>query len=257
MMQRRLVLVQIALFAVWPSLANVRPGGERESISFPGDKAFVDMNYGAAKLAYDSVVSVQPGNAGAYWRLARLQVCIGDTVSHADQETYYRTAAEFAKKCIALDSSIGEGHSWLAAALGNLAMYEGSKKKVELCQTIKQELDRAVELNPSDDLAYSILGSFYRALGNVSWIEKTLANILYGSLPSGGYAEGEVALKKAIAIDPGVMRHHFELGMLYKDWGKDVESESEFSLATKCQVRLVRDRRTLERAKRMIAGFEQ
>ncbi len=230
-----------------------RADGESQNPSFPGDAAFRQMDYALAMRSYDSVASAQPRNAGAFWRLARVEVCIGDTVSGADQEPYFRAAADFARKCIAVDSTISEGHSWLAAALGNLAMYEGSKKKVELCETIKNELDEALRLNPDDDLAYSILGSFYRALGNISWIERTLANILYGSIPPGGYAEGEIALKKAIALAPEVVRHHFELGRLYDDWGKHAEALAEFAIAARCPLMTIRDRATRERAREIVA----
>lgn len=224
-------------------------GGDPWTSSYPGDAAFQRMEYDSAVRSYDSVASVQPRDAGALWRLARVEVCIADTIQGSGQESYYRTAADNARKCIAIDSTISEGHSWLAAALGNLAMYEGSRKKVELCQTIKTELDRALQLDPDNDLAYSILGSFYRALGNISWLERTLANILYGSIPSGGYAEGEIALKKAIALAPNVIRHHFELGMLYTDWGKQDEAKSEFEIAARCPLLTIRDRATLEKAK--------
>ncbi len=240
----------VALMLVFMSVSSTMRGGERGPGAFPGDNAFRDMDYGAAMRAYDSVIAVQPNNAQAFWRLARVQVCIGDTVPHSDQEVYYRSAVDFAEKCIAADSTIAEGHSWLAAALGNVAMFEGSRRKVQLCDTIKHELDLALQLNPGDDLAYSILGSFYRALGNVSWIERTLANLLYGSLPPGGFAEGETALKKAIAIAPDVMRHHYELGRLYRDWGKESEAAVQFKIAAQCPVLLVRDRRTMERARR-------
>jgi tetratricopeptide (TPR) repeat protein len=220
---------------------------------FPGDRAFQAMEYSVALRAYDSVTTVEPRQAAAYWRLARVQVCIADTLPHAEQEAYYRAAVENARRCIAEDSAIAEGHSWLAAALGNLAMYEGSRRKVQLCDTIKDELETAIRLNPDDYLAYSILGSFYRALGNVSWFERMLAGMLYGSVPRGGFAEGEVALKKAIAIAPEVMRNHFELGMLYRDWGKGRESRAEFELAAQCPLLVARDRKTRERARFLAA----
>jgi len=89
-----------------------------------------------------------------------------------------------------------------AAALGNIAMFEGSKGKVRLCNEIKQELDRALDLDSLDDVAYSIMGSFYLALGKVSWIERQLASVFLGSLPDGGFEEAEAALRRAIAIAP-------------------------------------------------------
>jgi tetratricopeptide (TPR) repeat protein len=107
-------------------------------------------------------------------------------------------------------------------------MFEGSKAKVRLCTEIKQELERAIALNPYDDVAFSVLGSFYKALGDVSWFERQLAGLFLGSLPEGGYDESEHALKRAIALAPEVIRHHFELGMLYIELERNEESLVEF-----------------------------
>lgn len=219
---------------------------------FPGDGAFRAMNYASAVRSYDSVAAAQPRSAEPLWRLARVEVCIGDTVPRPDQQAHYRMAADFARKCIALDPTSAEGHSWLAAALGNVAMDEGSKGKVRLCDTIKGELDRAIQLDSTDDLAYSILGSFYRALGKVNWIERTLAKLLYGSLPAGGFPEAEAALEKAISLSPTIMRHHFELGLLYKDWGRPRRARAEFQLALSCPIQVASDRRRVLQARRLL-----
>jgi len=107
-------------------------------------------------------------------------------------------------------------------------MFEGSKAKVRLCTEIKQELDRAIELNPRDDVAFSVLGTFYKTLGDVSWFERQLAALFLGGLPEGGYDESEHALKRAIALAPDVIRHHFELGTLYMVLERNEEALKEF-----------------------------
>jgi tetratricopeptide (TPR) repeat protein len=111
-----------------------------------------------------------------------------------------------------------------------MAVFEGSKAKVRLCTVIKQELLRAIELNPEDDIAFSILGSFYRILGGVGWFERQVAAVFLGKLPEGGYEESERVFKQAIALAPGIIRHHFELGLLYQDMGRDEEALGEFTL---------------------------
>ncbi len=183
-----------------------------------GDAAYLRMDYFRAESLYTKAYSHFQKDADVLWRLARLYVCIADVSPHEQREGMYRKAEASARKCIIADSAKAEGHTWLAASLGNIAMYEGSETKVRLAREIQRELLRAIELNPYDDVAHSILGSFYRALGNISWIERQLANLLLGGIPDGGYAEAEAALQKAIAFAPNVMRHQYEMGMLYRDW---------------------------------------
>jgi tetratricopeptide (TPR) repeat protein len=209
-----------------------------------GDQEFVRINYELAGMIYDSILVASGDSPDVLWRLARVYVCMADVSSEEEKLALYRQAESFAQRCILADSMRSEGHTWRAAALGNIAMTVGSKAKVELCQQIKKELDCSIRLNRSDDIAFSILGSFYRALGNVSWIERRLAAIFLGSLPDGGYEEAEQALKAAVALAPGVIRHHSELGELYLDQDRYDEALTEFQLVVTLPVLLASDERT-------------
>jgi tetratricopeptide (TPR) repeat protein len=189
-----------------------------------GDTAFVELRYDEARRLYQQGLETSPRDPAVLWRLSRLASVEGGLLSGEAKHAKYLEAERHARTCVAADSTVAEGYTWLAVSLGNLAMFEGSKAKVRLCGEIKQALDRALLLKPDDDIAYTILGSFYRALGNVSWIERQLASVFLGSLPDGGYPEAEVALKKAIALAPGTLRHRRELGMLYVDWGREEDA---------------------------------
>jgi tetratricopeptide (TPR) repeat protein len=122
-----------------------------------------------------------------------------------------------------------------------MAVFEGSKAKVRLCTVIKQEFDRAIELNTRDDVAYSNVGSFYMILGNVSWLERRLGSLFLGALPEGGYVESERALKQAVALAPGVIRHHVELGVLYQEQDRNEEALEQFKHVLSLPLVLVSD----------------
>ena len=227
-------------------------GGNPGTRQFPGDTEFALMHYERAEVEYDSARTASADSAQYLWRLARLFVCRGDMAEHDAREQTYRTAVEYAERCIRADSTIAAGHTWKAAALGNIAMFEGSKEKVRLCNEIKGELDRAVALDSLDDVAYSIMGSFYLALANVSWIERQLASIFLGSLPDGGFPEAEAALHRAIAIAPAVVRHWYELGTVYREEGKKKDAIEAFKVASNLPSTVASDGRTRERALRWI-----
>ena len=209
-----------------------------------GDEEFAGIHYLVATALYDSALTTSADSADVLWRLARVYVCEADVSPRDERLALYRRAEAYSKRCIGADSMMAEGHTWRAAALGNIAMFEGGKTKVSLCYAIKDELDRSIRLNPDDDIAYSILGSFYMALGNVSWIEHQLAAVFLGTLPDGGYDEAEIALKKAITLAPNIIRHHFELANLYLQRGRHPEALKEFQMVVALPVLLGWDRRT-------------
>jgi tetratricopeptide (TPR) repeat protein len=221
-----------------------------------GDAAFFRIEYPAAIAAYEAELQSHPNDTELLWRLARVFVCEGEVQENGEGEKYFREAETYARSCVALDPDKPEGHTWLAATLGYLALNAGMKEQVRLTSELHSEIDKAISLNPNDDAAYSIRGSFYRALGNVSWVERQLASLFLGRLPEGGFEEGEAALKKAISLAPDVMRHHYELGILYLDWDKNDDARRVLEFAATLPVRVAIDRPRLEKIKELLASLQ-
>jgi tetratricopeptide (TPR) repeat protein len=213
-----------------------------------GDEAFQEIDYPASRSAYEAALQHAPESPALLWRLARVEVCTGDMQPRASRRLYYDAAERYARAAVARDSTLAAAHTWLAAALGNIAVFEGSETKVRLSREIKEELDAALRLDPSDDVAWSILGSFYRALGRISWIERQLANIFLGGIPSGGFEDAERALKTAIGLAPNVVRHHWELGLVYAELGREEEARAEFTAVVNLPPTLGSDQRKKKRA---------
>jgi tetratricopeptide (TPR) repeat protein len=217
-----------------------------------GDQLYVQLRYEEALRAYERELSAAPGNPALLWRMARVHIAMGEVAEGKEKEEHYRSAERYARESVRADSLQAPGHSWLAAALGNIAFYEGSRTKVRLANDIRRELDVAIALDSTDDIAWSILGSFYRALGNVSWIERQLANVFLGSLPEGGYEEAEVALQRATTLAPTVIRHRFELALLYTDWDRPELARASLERCLTLPVQVASDRRVLARASKML-----
>ena len=230
--------------------------GNHPSSLEDADEAFRRIEYQTALNAYTSLLSASPHRPDILWRLARVCVCIGETAEEPEQAIYFRNAEEYARQCIAIDSLSVEGHTWVAAALGYIAYHAGKSEQVRLAWEILSEADRSIVLDPRNDAAYSIKGSVYRALGSASWLERQLAQLFIGKLPPGGYDEGEEALRQAIALAPDVMRHHYELGVLYIDWGKKEEAKKCLQRARELPVRVGIDRPRLEKTKELLKNLE-
>ena len=224
--------------------------------SFPGDREFVSREYASAIAAYETHLQNSTDSAEVFWRLARVQICLGDVVEGAESEAHYRKGEQLAREAVRLDSMSSNAHTWLAVAVGSIAVFEGSKSKIRMANEIKYHLDKAISLNPNDDVAYSVLGSFYAALGNISWLERQLAKIFLGRLPDGGYEEAESAFKQAIAIAPTVVRHHYALGLLYKSLDRDPDAVAEFESATSLPVVLARDVNDQRAARELLASLK-
>ena len=206
-----------------------------------GDEAFFRIDYSSARALYESALVDDGNDPEILWRLARLLVCLGEILPLDDAQPLFRTAEQHARRCIELDSTSSPGYTWLAASLGYIALQAGIRDQVELSGELLEAVDSAIRLDPKNDAAYSIRGSFYRALGNLGWVKRSAARLFIGSIPDGGYPESEEALQHAISLAPIIMRHHYEIGVLYMDMGRSEEAKRALEKAYTTPVRVAID----------------
>jgi tetratricopeptide (TPR) repeat protein len=238
-----------ALFCAWMALSG--PGVAEAAV--PGDESFLRINYPEAVSRYESALGEHPGEPAFLWRLARVYVCMGEVAEGEERVHLLAMAEQCARACIAADSTVVEGHTWLAGVLGYRALEEGASEQIRLSQELVREANQAIRLNANEDAAYSILGSFYRALGGVGWLKRSVASLFLGSIPEGGYAEAEAALRRAVAIAPGIMRHQYELGILYIDMGREEEARQALEAAGRLPVKTAIDRPRLEKIHELLS----
>jgi tetratricopeptide (TPR) repeat protein len=234
-------------------LSMAEPGGLMTS----GDAAFFRIAYPEAISMYETALLSTPEDTRLFWRLARVYVCSAEVEEdESKREPLLRHAEEYARRCIEADPSISEGHTWLAAALGYKALDAGMGDQVRISRELIEATDRAIALNPGDDAAYSIKGSFFRALGNVGWLKRQLAALLLGEIPHGGFPEAEAALLTAISLGPDIMRHHYELGILYLDWGRKDEARRSLERAAALDIRTAIDQPRKEKSLMLLKSLE-
>jgi tetratricopeptide (TPR) repeat protein len=217
-----------------------------------GDAHFARMDYPGALMAYERGLQEHPESPDLLWRIARVCVCRAEVAGEGERGEWLSRGEESARMSLRADSLRPEAYVWLAAALGYRAYYGGGKDQVTLSWEILRLTDRAIELDPQNDAAFSIRGSVYRALGNAGWLKRQLALLFIGPVPEGGYPEAEKALRRAIALAPDVMRHRYELGVLYLDWGKEEEAMAEFRVAEGLPLRVAIDRPRLEKIRKFL-----
>jgi tetratricopeptide (TPR) repeat protein len=243
-------MILLAFILLWgtPTSSNL--------LMTKGDEAFLRINYPAAIELYEAALVDTPEDPDILWRMARVYVCTGEVATGEKRQRCFQKAETYARKCIVVDSLKPEGHVWLAGALGYRALDAGISDQLAYSKEMLDEVGRTLALNPNDDAAYSIKGSFYRALGNAGWLQRTVANLFFGEVPAGGFEEAEVALKRAINLAPDIMRHHYELGVLYLDWGRTDEARSVLTHAATLPVKVAIDRERLATIQILLSSLE-
>jgi tetratricopeptide (TPR) repeat protein len=144
----------------------------------------------------------------------------------AEKMNYYKTAEYLAKKAIKVNEKTADAHYVYAMALGRINENASSKQKIANAKLIKNEVDRAIALNPRLAGAYHILGRWNRTIAGFNAVEKIMINSFFGGVPPGGsYDDAVKAFMTAVGIEPKYMPHQYELAETYYEMGKTVEAK--------------------------------
>ncbi|SHK18657.1 tetratricopeptide repeat protein [Rhodothermus profundi] len=153
-----------------------------------------------------------PNAAELLWRRSRVRVELGMRASEKQQQrALYWQALEDAQAAIAADSLNSQAYVAAAIAAGRLALVSGARAKVEHARQIRAYIDRALALDPNDDVAYHLRGRWHYEVATLSGFERTLVRLLYGGLPDASLEEAASDFRRALAIRERVV-HHLELG---------------------------------------------
>ena len=212
-MKKILFALAIAAFLAGPALAQTAAGHIAE-----GDAAYAKFDDQAALEHYQAALKLEPANYEALWKASRAMVDIADVIPATDKDVkdkqmkLYTDATALARKAVDANPNDTWGHFQLAASNGKRLLMLGKKEQIEASKQVKAEIDKAIELDPTNHLAYHALGRWHRRMAEIGGAKRFFGGIMYGSIPKGSNVESEKNLRKAIELHPEFVNHYLELG---------------------------------------------
>ena len=94
-------------------------------------------------------------------------------------------------------------HLWYGIMLNAIGDLEGSKAKITNLVVVKGHWLKATELNPNDATSWHLLGRWCKGIVEISWLNKQIAQAIFGRIPPSSYGEALVYFERAEQIDPG------------------------------------------------------
>ena len=193
-----------------------------------GDLAYKKFDNATALSSYRRAVDIDSSNYEALWKLARAHVDVGTSLPKNQQLQYYVFGEKLARRCVTLHPDSAEGHFFLAVALGRVALHQGGKRKIQIAKEVKAEAERALQCNPEHDGAMHVLGLWNYELADLNFIERAVAKIVFGGLPTGAsYEQAAQYFEQAIAHRPEAPLHHLEYGRTLFKLGRVVEARQQ------------------------------
>jgi tetratricopeptide (TPR) repeat protein len=202
-------------------LHRVGSGEDAAALMAKGDEFDKRLQAKEALEYYMPANKLEPDNVDLLVRIARqYRHLMADTSSNKEKLRLGNISLEFANRAATLAPNNAEAQLSPAISYGKMLPSMGARDQVNAAPRIKAAVDRALELDPSNDNAWHILGRWNRVLADVNGVKRALAKAFYGGLPVTTNEAAEKCLLKAIEINPNRLIHYIELGHIYVQMGR-------------------------------------
>lgn len=93
---------------------------------------------------------------------------------------------------------------------------KGAKQKVKYCREIRQGAENLIALAPDHPGGYFVLGKWNWVVSNLSWIEVSAINLLFGGIPGeASVQKAKVLINKAIKLSPECIQFYLDLARIH------------------------------------------
>jgi tetratricopeptide (TPR) repeat protein len=163
---------------------------------------------------------------------AHLLVCIARQYRHLMADALTRDeklrlggiALEYSQRAAALAPSDSEAQLDPAISYGKLLPFQSFREQTQESRCIKEGAEKAIQLDPRNDLAWHVLGRFHMVLASVTGFKRAVAQLMFGELPAASNEDAVKCFKKAIEINPARLMHYIELGETYAQMGRPADA---------------------------------
>ena len=178
---------------------------------------------------------------------------IVDLTGVDQKREFAKRALDYAERAVAADPNDPVSVLSIAVAHGKLAGFSDTRTKIEYSRAIKEEAERALRLDPNYAWAHHVLGRWHREVASLGSVSRFFVRLVYGGLPEATYEDAIEHLQRAVALEPGVLAHHLELGFAYEAAGRDDEAREQFELGLALPSREKHDELAKARARELLA----
>jgi tetratricopeptide (TPR) repeat protein len=186
-----------------------------------GDLFYAKMQASEALKYYLPAEKQDPNNVRLLVHISReYRQLMSDASDQAEKIRLGGVAVDYAKRAAALAPNDPEAQLAVAISYGELQPFEGNRQRFDAVQIIKGAIDKTIGLDPRNDLAWHVLGRWYKGLAEVDPFRRAMAQAAFGALPVASYEQAATCFEKAIQLNPTRPISYIELGAVYAQMGR-------------------------------------
>ena len=188
------------------------------------------------------------------WQMARVQYEMG-RAAKKEALSFFQQAAKYAREAIKENADNAEGYKWLAVTLGAQAKFSDTKAQVRISRRVKENIEKAIALDPDDDISYLILSRWHYKNSAMGGVARGFAKVIYGGLPKASIDEAEKLLLKAIKLHDRIA-HRYNLSKVYERMERRDDAKTQLELALLLPVTFPEETKEKRRAEKKLQDWQ-
>ncbi len=215
------------------------------------------LQTGRALELFLQVEQIRPEDAFVLQKIARqYSDSVVDTDDVAEKKQRAESALAYAKRAVALQPDNPVNVLSLAICHGTLGVYSDTRTKINYSRLVREEAERALQLDPDYAFAHHVLGRWNYEVASLGTMTRFVVKLVYGGLPEASYQEAVKQLQKAVELEPDVLVHRLELGFALRAADRDKEAKASFQKGLSMPSRDKHDEPAKQRAREALADMD-
>ncbi len=247
----RIFFVTATIFSIW--IASVAQSQDVPTLIKKADELDARERTEEAIATLKQAEKISPNNPDVLIKLSQDYSDRADDARDRSQKlAFARLCLEYAKKAVHVAPESSDAHACLSVGYGKMTDFVDNKTKMEYSKVVKSEAERAIQLNPKNDVALLILARWNFEMATLNPVLKVIAQTLYGQLPPASKEQAIEYFQKAIAAAPDRIVHHAEFAEALDSMGKTTEARVEWLKVQQLKPTDATDRRYVAEAEQKL-----
>jgi tetratricopeptide (TPR) repeat protein len=201
-----------------------------------GDREHAAHNLTSALQHYEAAIKADPSNYTALVKAAHDAVDLGEfDDNHAERDSLYRSAEQYARRAVAANPTDAEGHFELARAIGRNALTMGTRDKIKYAREVRDQALEALKINPNHAGAKHVMGVWNAEVMRLNGLSRMVAKNFLGGKVFGeaNWDNAQRYLEESVALEPNRITHHLDLGAVYADRDQKAKAIEQYEWIAK------------------------
>ena len=162
-------------------------------------------------------------------------------------------ALDYSLRAVQDDPKSALAHASLSICYARSSLLESPKKKIEYSKLVRSEAERAVALDPDQDVALHVLGAWNYNMVQLNPFVKKIVEIMYGQFPDASLQASADYFKRAAAAAPTRLMHQAALARTYAAMGDREKAQRALAAAESLPIKEKEDAFLLKEARDAVA----